>query len=117
MGVEGDLCEGIGLYGTQEAFGQAHSPQTLPGKLGAAFVRFLLKNVRVLLGRRGPNTGAQIGTQEGEAKGAQRGPKRGPKGSKREPKGQQRDPKGTPKAPKGHPKDANGVASAPIGRY
>ena len=25
MGVEGDLCEGIGWYGAQEAFGQAHS--------------------------------------------------------------------------------------------
>ena len=30
MGLEGDLCEGIGLYGIQEAFGQAHFPQTLP---------------------------------------------------------------------------------------
>ena len=28
MGVHGDLCEGIGLYGAQEAFGQAVSPQT-----------------------------------------------------------------------------------------
>ena len=26
MGFEGDLCEGIGLYGTQEAFGRAHFP-------------------------------------------------------------------------------------------
>ena len=28
----GDLCEGIGLYGTQEAFGQAHFPPNLAGK-------------------------------------------------------------------------------------
>ena len=26
MGFEGDLCEGFGLYGTQEAFGQARFP-------------------------------------------------------------------------------------------
>ena len=26
MGFEGDLCEGIGLYGAQEAFGQARFP-------------------------------------------------------------------------------------------
>ena len=26
MGFEGDLCEGIGSYGTQEAFGQARFP-------------------------------------------------------------------------------------------
>ena len=26
MGFEGDLCEGFGLYGAQEAFGQARFP-------------------------------------------------------------------------------------------
>ena len=26
MGIEGDLCEGFGLYGAQEAFGQARFP-------------------------------------------------------------------------------------------
>ena len=30
MRFYGDLCEGIGLYGAQEAFGQARFPQTLP---------------------------------------------------------------------------------------
>ena len=30
MRFHGDLCQGIGLYGAQEAFGQGHFPQTLP---------------------------------------------------------------------------------------
>ena len=33
MGLEGDLCEGIGLYGVQEAFGQARFPPNPPKKL------------------------------------------------------------------------------------
>ena len=32
MGFEGDLCEGFGLYGAQEAFGQAHSSPNPPRK-------------------------------------------------------------------------------------
>ena len=36
MGLDGDLCEGIGLYGAQEAFGQAGFP---PNPLKKYFTR------------------------------------------------------------------------------